>query len=258
MNPNSDFLTAASTRDAEAINRFEEIDREFLQLARSHDARELQFPTLISKSLLERAEYPQAFPHLLMIACACHDPARESLFVPENLAPQEWYLSPAVCYNVYAHYHGQTLADPQIVTARGRCYRREAAFQFGRRQLEFEMREIVLLGDPEWLNERISLLQVEIDRIAERYALLVHWQTAEDPFFLPTAKGKAVMQRLMETKKELVCDGPEPLAIASINRHGTFFGERFAIRRPGETPVHTACVAFGLDRWAALQNSNTL
>ena len=145
-----------------------------------------------------------------MIACACHDPVRESLFVPENLAPQEWYLSPAVCYHAYAHYHGQVLTDPQIVTARGRCYRREASFQFGRRQLEFEMREIVLLGDPEWLNERIALLQVEIDQIAHRCGLPVHWETAEDPFFLPTAKGKALMQRLMETKKELVWDGPEP------------------------------------------------
>jgi hypothetical protein len=258
MNPNSDFLTAASTRDAEAINRFEEIDHEFLQLARNHDAHELQFPTLISKALLERSEYPQAFPHLLMIACACHDPARESLFVRENLAPQEWYLSPAVCYHVYAYYHGQILAEPQIVTARGRCYRREAAFQFGRRQLEFEMREIILLGDPDWLNERIALLQVEVDRIAEGYALPVHWQTAEDPFFLPTAKGRALMQRLMETKKELVCDGPEPLAIASVNRHGTFFGERFAIHQPDETPIHSACVAFGLDRWVALQDSNTI
>jgi seryl-tRNA synthetase len=258
MNPNLEFPTAVSTRDAEAINGFEEIDSEFLQLARRHDARELQFPTLINKALLERAEYPQAFPHLLMIACACHDPARESLFVPDNLIPQEWYLSPAVCYHAYAHYRGQMLAKPQIVTARGRCYRREASFQFGRRQLEFEMRELVLFGDPEWLNDRIALLQVEVDRIARRCGLPVHWETAEDPFFLPTAKGKALMQRLMETKKELVWDGPEPLAIASINRHGTFFGERFAIRHSDMSPVHTACVAFGLDRWVAMQKSDDL
>jgi hypothetical protein len=55
------------------------------------------------------------------------------------------------------------------------------------------MREIVLFGDPEWLNERIGLLQVEVDRIAHHYGLPVHWETAEDPFFLPTAKGKACM-----------------------------------------------------------------
>ena len=256
MNPNPEFPSAAPLRDAGAISRFEETDHAFIQLARRHGASELQFPTLINKTLLERAEYPQAFPHLLMIACACQDPVRKTLFVPENMAPQEWYLSPAVCYHAYAHYHGQLLTDPQIITARGRCYRREAAFQFGRRQLEFEMREIVLLGDPEWLNERIALIQTEIDRIAEDRHLPVHWEIAEDPFFLPTAKGKALMQRLMETKRELVCDEPERLAIASVNRHGTFFGERFAIRQPDETPVDTACVAFGLDRWAALRNSD--
>jgi hypothetical protein len=61
MNPNLEFPTAGKTRDAKAINGFEEIDSEFLQLARRHDARELQFPTLINKALLERAEYPQAF-----------------------------------------------------------------------------------------------------------------------------------------------------------------------------------------------------
>ena len=258
MNAIPEFPTAVSTRDAAAISRFEETDCEFLQLARHHDARELQFPTLISKALLERAEYPQAFPHLLMIACACHDPAQESLFVPENLAPQEWYLSPAVCYHAYAHFHGQILEEPQIVTARGRCYRKEAAFQFGRRQLEFEMREIVLLGEPEWLNEKLAQIQTQIDQIADSYGLPAHWETAEDPFFLPTAKGKALMQRLMETKKELVSDEPDQLAIASINRHGTFFGQRFAILRADKTPVHTACVAFGLDRWAALQNSDNL
>ena len=125
-----------------------------------------------------------------MIACACDDPVRESLFAPENLAPQEWYLSPAVCYHAYAHYHGQVLAHPQIVTARGRCYRKEASFQFGRRQLEFEMREIVLLGDPEWLNEKIALIRVDIDRIADRRGLPVHWETAEDPFFFPLQRAR--------------------------------------------------------------------
>jgi hypothetical protein len=254
----SEFPSAVPPRNVEAISHFEETDREFVELARRHGAHELQFSTLISKALLERAEYPQAFPHLLMIACACHDPTQDSLFVPENLAPQEWYLSPAVCYHAYAHYRGQILTAPQILTARGRCYRKEHSFQFGRRQLEFEMREIILLGDPEWLNETIALLQTEVDRIAHRYSLPVHWEAAEDPFFLPTAKGKALMQRLLETKKELVCNKPEPLAMASINRHGTFFGERFAIRRPDKTPVHTACVAFGLDRWAALRNSKIL
>jgi hypothetical protein len=40
------------------------------------------------------------------------------------------------------------------------------------------------------------------------------------------------------------------LALASINRHGPFFGQRFGITGPGGAPVHTMCIAVGLDRCA--------
>ena len=39
------------------------------------------------------------------------------------------------------------------------------------------------------------------------------------------------------------------MAIASLNFHRTFFGERFDIRHPAGDPVCTGCVAFGLERW---------
>ena len=45
-----EFPTAVPPRDGEAISGFEEADCEFLELARRHGARELQFPTLISKA----------------------------------------------------------------------------------------------------------------------------------------------------------------------------------------------------------------
>jgi seryl-tRNA synthetase len=254
---NTQIPNAAPVRTNGAILHFEKMDRYFLELARRLGAEEFQFPALVSKALLERAEYPQAFPHLLLGACGCSEPATEltSLFSPGNLAAPEWYLSPAVCYHVYAHFAQETLSSPKVVTARGRCFRKEETFTPGRRQLEFEMREIVLLGEPEWLDRALAPVRVEIDAIASTFDLPVKWETAEDPFFLPTAKGKALMQRLMETKQELICEAPAPLAIASINRHGSFFGERFSIRTREGKPIHTACVAFGLDRWAALEAS---
>jgi hypothetical protein len=57
------------------------------------------------------------------------------------------------------------------------------------------------------------------------------------------------MQRLLEVKREYVLRGDTPLALASVNRHGAFFGERFRITTSDGEPVHTACVAVGLDRW---------
>ena len=61
------------------------------------------------------------------------------------------------------------------------------------------------------------------------------------------------MQRLLGTKIEWCL--PDGLAVASINRHGAFFGDRFQIRDARGTPAHSACIAFGLDRWAANQKT---
>ena len=80
----------------------------------------------------------------------------------------------------------------------------------GRRQLEFEMREIVLLGDPEWSNEKIALIQAQILRIAEVRSARPLGDRGRS-LFPSNRKGKALIQRLMETKKELVCDRPRPL-----------------------------------------------
>ena len=59
------------------------------------------------------------------------------------------------------------------------------------------------------------------------------------------------MQRLLELKHEFCTPGPNPVALASVNRHGTFFAERFEIADRSGEPVETACIAAGLDRWAA-------
>ncbi len=251
--------TSAPVRTDAALARFERLDAALLAWAREWRAEQAQFPALIAAPVLARAEYPNAFPHLLLNACACADPDRPlaSLLSADNLAPTDWLLSPAVCYHAYARWTGQTLpaATPRILTARGRCFRREAEFIPGRRQIEFEMREIILCGAPAELPPLLAEARARIEAFAATAGLAGRWDSAEDPFFLPAAQGKALLQRLHETKTEYLVSTPEhpaPLALASINRHGPFFGERFAIRLPDGAPAHTACIAFGLDRWAAL------
>jgi hypothetical protein len=58
------------------------------------------------------------------------------------------------------------------------------------------------------------------------------------------------MQRLLKVKLEYQWPQAGGLALASINRHGAFFGQRFDIATPDGEPVHTMCIAVGLDRWA--------
>ncbi len=243
--------SAAPVRSGSQLSRFEALDQRFVAWAREWDATEAQFPALIGRAVLQRAEYHQAFPHLLMSACACVDPAtpNDRLLEHANLAPSGWLLSPAVCYHAYVHWEGRVITEPLVLTARGRCFRREAEFTPGRRQVEFEMREIVLCGPPAWIEERIAEARERVLSLAGAAGIRGAWETATDPFFLPTASGKVLIQRLQETKQEFVVPDPAPLAVASTNRHGTFFGDRFNLKLAAGGPAHTACIAFGLDRW---------
>jgi hypothetical protein len=246
-------VTAGPIRQETELTRFEATDATIREMALNEGAHEIAYPVLIARDVLRAAEYDRAFPHLLMAgvtACdACAEP--EHLFSAKNLSEPKWFLSPAVCYHAYAQFSGRALAGSVTLTARGKCFRNEdRKLSFGRRQIEFEMREIVLLGTKEWIEERLPAFQRQVDVLARKLGLAGEWQIAEDPFFLPRAQGKALMQRLLKTKREFCVNG---LAIASINRHATFFGERFQISDESGAPVHTACIAFGVERWAAVR-----
>jgi hypothetical protein len=240
--------SATLTRNGAALAAFEKLDAQLRAWALAQGSDEHQFSVLIDARTLRRAEYPEAFPHLLMSTATATDPLRP--LDDANLTMADWFLSPAVCYHAYASLEGREVAPGVMLTARGHCFRHEEAADLapGRRQVEFQMRELVLVGEAPWIEERLAVLQQGVDALASACGLVGTWCPANDPFFLPRARGKAQMQRLLGTKIELcLADG---LAIASINRHGTFFGERFHIRTAIDQPARSACVAFGLDRWA--------
>jgi hypothetical protein len=71
-------------------------------------------------------------------------------------------------------------------------------------------------------------------------------QVATDPFYQPQ-DGRGVMQKLTPVKEEFVYGAT--VAIASLNIHRNFFGERCSIRTGDGNLAFTSCVAFGLERW---------
>jgi hypothetical protein len=248
----SDSTGSRARRTDVEQTAFDAIDAEIEWIARGLGARGMHYPALIGRASLERAGYPESFPHLLLSA---------SRVGPQ---PTEWCLSPAVCYHAYEQFAGTTLIEPLTLTARGVCFRGEHVTAPGVRQIEFEMREIVFLGPAEWVQTHTRMAVERVTSLAARLGLRGVWYPAEDPFFLPAAaagtgdpdscasrSGKALMQKLLGVKEEYRCGGADGLALASVNRHGTFFGERFDIRSFDTAPAHSACVAIGLDRWCA-------
>jgi hypothetical protein len=213
----------------------EKIDSAIRSISLSQQFVEHCYPTLIERQGLEDAGYREAFPHLL---CDVSAKGRAS----------SWCLSPAVCYHTFIALRGARLSPRAKITARNHCYRNERDVDPGRRQIEFEMRELVVVGEESWIEEQILWWKNEIGALASRSGIVASWKPATDPFFLPNSKGRALMQRLLNTKWEYsLRDG---LALASINRHRDYFAKRFSIQSTTDLPVHSACIAFGLDRWA--------
>ncbi|HEV8611945.1 MAG TPA: hypothetical protein VGQ73_00455, partial [Gemmatimonadales bacterium] len=114
----------------------------------------------------------------------------------------------------------------------------------------FTMREIICLGTPEdtaAFSRRGSQRATELAEELGLEALIVE---ASDPFFAPSARGKALLQRVKALKHELLLPiGSRRIAAASFNHHERFFGDGFGIRTADGAAASTACVAFGLERW---------
>ncbi len=232
------------------------------EFAAAASVEEWRMPQAMSFATLERARYFESFPHWLTaashlkddeavlerVASAAHPgvEAARSLDVSSNALP------PAVCYHTYAALAGKTIESPIVMTAEETCWRHEgnrlAALERG---WAFRMREIVFVGAPD-AAELFRQTHIEdVNAFAESIGLKARIEVAADPFFAPTVRGKALLQRVKALKHELVIDQPNgnTLAISSFNNHERFFGDAFGIRHRDGEAATTACVAFGIERW---------
>ena len=223
---------------------------------------EWQMPRGVSFDTLERASYFESFPQWL--SGASHLSGDESVLEriaasvsPGDLARRSFAtakaaLPPAVCYHTYEALRGKSLRSPVVMTAEETCWRHEGArLAKLERGWAFTMREIVCVADS---NEAESFRQrgiAEAASVAASLGLSTRIDIATDPFFAPSARGKAVLQRVKALKHELLFDYPDgrSLAIASFNNHELFFGDAFDICLADGSPAASACVAFGIERW---------
>jgi seryl-tRNA synthetase len=114
------------------------------------------------------------------------------------------------------------------------------------------MREVVFVGDPDWIAVSRTEALGEGQRILEDLDLDYEIATASDPFFIDSYASQTAYQRGFDLKYELLCPlkyRGKQLAVGSVNYHQDFFGRTFDIDYDGR-PCHTACIGFGLERLA--------
>ncbi|WP_371600262.1 aminoacyl--tRNA ligase-related protein [Streptomyces sp. NBC_00564] len=208
-------------------------------------------PPVMARSDIERADYDQAFPHLLGdVNAMVQEGGREG--VAGDSASSRTVLVPVVCYHIYPQLADRVVERPAHFDLAGHCYRHEATTEVGRLR-SFRVRDFVLVaGEAEawrWRDEWIT-------SGAEFYARLglkVSVQPASDPFFGPADRLSRRSQLEQQLKYEFVADlgdGGTGMAIGSANCHKDHQGSRFGIRYRDEGAAHSACVGFGLERIA--------
>jgi seryl-tRNA synthetase len=246
----------------DALSLLRALEEALAALARAETEDEWRVPSGVAWGTLARAEYFASFPQWLTAASHLSDDpaalervatsadpaaaAREAQTAPPAALP------PAVCYHPYAALAGRTVGSPTRMTAQGTCWRHEGErLRPLERGWAFTMREVVCLGTPEETEAFRLRMREEARALARALGLRPEVEEAADPFFAPTARGRALLQRIKALKHELLLPlGPgRGTAAASFNHHETFFGDAFDIRLPDGRPASTACAAFGTERW---------
>ena len=241
----------------------ESIEREVAAVAIALAPERWHVPAALPLDTLARADYFVSFPQWLTVAghLGAEDDALERVAraadpadaARAGLVASDVALPPAACYHVYAALSGMRLGRAVTVSTACTCFRHEApSFRPLARDWSFTMREAVCVGSSAEAEAFRRDGETAALALAARLGITVAVVQAEDPFYLPTARGRALLQRVKALKHELIVrptSGP-PIAIASFNQHERFFGNAFDIRLLSDGfAASSACVAFGVERW---------
>lgn len=230
-----------------------ELDRTFTDWALAAGAEEISAPPLYPVTDLEKFDVYDNFPHLAWVVGALALKEGEAKPVDGGFAPAELHevnygLPHATCYGAYLYHEGSRVTDDSLVTLVNRCFRHEDHYGGLRRLASFQMREIVALGTFEHTQQVIARFTERIEAFAAALGLGLVREAATDPFFKNDG-ARALMAKLSPVKYEFQHGD---LAIASVNTHRNFFGERCDIRLAAGEFAFTSCVAFGLERWLSV------
>ncbi|WP_234323376.1 class-II aminoacyl-tRNA synthetase family protein [Streptomyces bikiniensis] len=249
----SDGVPALAILGPGATRLVRELDGVFAGWGLADGAEEISAPPLFPVTDLEKFDVYTNFPHLAWVAGSLdltEDRFKpvEGRFGPGAVAEARYGLPHATCYGAYLFHEGGQVADDALVTLVNRCFRNEDHYGGLRRLASFQMREVVALGGFEHTQRVLARFTGRIQAFAAALGVELGREAAGDPFFRNDG-GRALMQKLSPVKYEFQYGD---LAIASVNTHRNFFGERCGIRLASGEHAYTSCVAFGLERWLAV------
>jgi len=220
-------------------------DSLILSKIKKKDGFEVFIPAIINKNILNKLGYFDKLPQNIT-GLSRYD------FIDNKHICENVFLTPAACIHIYPMFENQKIEN-QIITTKARVYRYEnKGYAEKTRFWDFTVREVVFLGDPDFIDKNIEFFKNIISSILSILKIDYTWEYASDSF-IKTKKNDLIMkiQKANKLKEELnVMIDNKKVAIASINFHDFHFSKTFNF--DNNSTVKTACIGLGIERWMEL------
>ncbi|MCX7746877.1 MAG: hypothetical protein N2645_08295 [Clostridia bacterium] len=244
------------------LDLINEMEGVFKKLAQKLNAKEVHLPNFIPWDRIKLLGLVDEFPqYLFFISPLVNDLHTIESFQKEEtidcchiksyMDDPQYCLKTSACSLLYPTLENMDFNEYGYFTVLGHCTRRETmnvvAFE---RLTEFQMREIIFVGDPEGVNQFYAFSTEFLTDLIKYFDLTADISMANDSFFVANYNKFKLMQLLGCNKYEanvLVPHTGSKIAFASFNNHQNFFGRRFNFTYQGKTAV-SACIGFGLER----------
>lgn len=244
------------------LELLQNIDDTFSKIAKHRGAVEIHLPSFVQWENIKKLGFIDEYPHYLFFTAPLirelevvekfqNLGKKESPELKRYLSNPHYCLKPSACSLLYPIFEGYDFEKNSLYTTLGSCTRHETLNVTSCERLtEFQMREIVYVGDKKGQEDFFCFSMDLIKDMIRLFDLTAQIRTANDSFFVSNYSKFRLMQLLGYSKYEatvLIPDADTHIAFASYNNHQNFFSNRFHFTINKDSAV-TSCIGFGLER----------
>jgi seryl-tRNA synthetase len=243
------------------------LERYWLEYALNElQADEIENPALWSPEIAEQSKYLEDFPHEATFVFGAKKDVGSVNKVADLVSDKEFlsgeannsgnfkaltllgFCQPSVCTSCYYALGKRIPVKSALYTTYNRVFRNEGSQRLDR-LLSFSVRDIVVVGDEEYVRKTREVFLQKAGAFIKDLAFEAKIVRATDPFFA-TKSSKAFMQKTADLKHEIQAWIPydqKAIAVGSVNLHLDTFGKRFSMNLKNGT-AFSACFGIGFER----------
>lgn len=208
-----------------------------------YNNKNLKGTSLIPSNILRKSGYfDKSFDHVCFTSLG-ETPSKEA-------GISDVALNPAVCLHTYPLYENSIIEEIVCIGIEGDVFRNEGKSVNNEERLnEFLVQEVVFLGKSQELKKIHKTLISYMMNFFDLLNLNVNLEVAHDIFFGGNEEKYIFSQLISGDKIETIYNSEDAeFSVGSLNKHKTYFSEKFNIRGSDGNYVESMCLAFGVSR----------